>query len=274
MINIMYSIMEFTIAPEKSRIFVTLLDILSSIMDEVNIEFRKNEIYIQTMDSGRISLFELVIKEDWFDKYEVTDTVVLGIKLSIINKILNCRHSTQSINVKYNSDNEDKIDISLIDGTKGSFNKFYQTNLYDYDVELLNIPEVEADAVFTMNSITLFKLFDQLKHFGDNITIGCNHSSIQIETIESEDFTEMKVEIPEVDIVEYSVVEDETINVEYAISPLCKALSIARLSKDSTISDNFTIHVSKESPIMIEFNLVGESNIRFWIAPKISLSDD
>ena len=266
--------MEFTIAPEKSRIFVTLWDILSSIVDDLNIEFRKNEIYIQTMDSGRISLFELVLKDDWFEKYEVTDTVVLGIKLSIINKILNCRHSTQSINIQYSADNEDKIDISLIDGTKGSFNKYYQTNVYDFDVELLNIPEVEADAEFTINSITLFKLFDQLKHFGDNITLECNQSSIQIETIESEDFTEMKVEIPEDDIVEYSVVEDETIKVEYAISPICKALNIARLSKDHTISDNFTIHVSKESPVMIEFNLFGESNIKFWIAPKISLSDD
>ena len=270
----MYSIMEFTIAPEKSRIFATLLDILSSIVDELNIEFRKNEIYIQTMDSGRISLFELVLKDDWFEKYEVTDTVVLGIKLSIVNKILNCRHPTQSINIQFSSDNEDKIDISLINGTKGSFNKYYQTNVYDFDVELLNIPEVEADAEFTINSITLFKLFDQLKHFGDNITIECNQSSIQIETVESEDFTEMKVEIPEDDIVEYSVVEDETIKVEYAIAPICKSLSVARLSKDHTISDDFTVYVSKESPIMIEFNLVGDSSIKFWIAPKISLSDD
>jgi proliferating cell nuclear antigen len=266
--------MEFTIDPAKSRIFATLLDILSSIVDDLNIEFRENEIYIQTMDSGRISLFELVLKSDWFEKYEVNETTVLGVKLSIINKILNCRNTSQSINIQFNPDNEDKIDISLINGDKGSFDKYYQTNVYDFDCELLNIPEVDADAEFTINSITLFKLFDQLKHFGDNITIECNQSDIQIETIESEDFTEMKVKIPEEDIVEYSVVEDETVKVEYAISPICKSLSVARLSKDHTISDNFTIYVSKESPIMIEFNLFGESSIKFWIAPKISLSDD
>ena len=226
------------------------------------------------MDSGRISLFELVLKKDWFEKYEVEETIVLGVKLSIINKILNCRHPTQSINFSYDKDNEDKIDISLIDGTKGSFNKYYQTNVYDFDCELLNIPEVDADAEFSINSITLFKLFEQLKHFGDNITIECNEKNIKIETIESEDFTEMKVEIPEDDIVEYSVVEDETIKVEYAIAPICKSLCVARLSKDPSISDNFTLYVSKDSPIMIEFNLFGESSIKFWIAPKISLDDD
>ena len=266
--------MKFVIDPAKSRIFATLFDILSSIVDELNIEFRKNEIYIQTMDSARISLFELVLKEDWFETYDVEESVVIGVKLSIINKILNCRHPTQSIEFEFSGVNDDKLDISLVNGGKGTFNKFYQTSVYEFDSELLSIPEVDADAEFTINSITIFKLFEQLKQFGDNITINCDEKNIQIKTIESEDFTGMKVNIPEDDIVEYSVIEDETINVEYSIMPISKAFSLARLSKDANISDNFSIYVSKESPIMIEFNLFGESNIKFWVAPKISLDDD
>ena len=89
--------MNFIINPQKSRIIATLFDILSSIVDDLNIEFRENEIYIQTMDTGRISLFELVLKNDWFEKYEIEKPIVLGVKLSIINKILNCRHPTQYI---------------------------------------------------------------------------------------------------------------------------------------------------------------------------------
>ena len=266
--------MKFVIDSLKSRIFATLFDIVSSIVDELNIEFRKNEIYIQTMDSGRISLFELVLKEDWFETYDVQESLVIGVKLSIINKILNCRHPTQSIVFEISDDSEDKLDISLVNGGKGTFNKFYQTSVYEFDSELLSIPEVDADAEFSINSITMFKLFEQLKQFGDNITIKCNESNIQIQTIEGEDFTEMKVDIPEEDIVEYSVVEDETINVEYSITPICKAFSIARLSKDPIISDNFSIYVSKDTPIMIEFKLFGDSSIKFWVAPKISLDDN
>ena len=44
------------------------------------------------MDTGRISLFELVLKQDWFKNYKVEKSIVVGVKLSIINKILNCRH--------------------------------------------------------------------------------------------------------------------------------------------------------------------------------------
>jgi len=264
--------MEFVIGPSKSRIFATLLEIISSIVDEINIEFRDKEIYIQTMDTGRISLFELVLKNDWFEKYEIEKPIVLGVKLSIINKILNCRHPTQYITFE-NLNSEDKLDISLINGGKGTFNKYYQTSVYDFDSELLNIPEVDADAEFTINSITMFKLFEQLKNFGDNITIKCDESNIEINTIDSEDFAGMKVVIPEDDIVEYSVIEDEKISVEYAIAPICKAFNIARLSKDPTVSDDFNIYVSKETPIMIEFKLFGDSTIKFWVAPKISLDD-
>lgn len=266
--------MKFVVDNTKSRIFATLFDILSSIVDEMNIEFRENEIYIQTMDSGRISLFELVLKEEWFETYDVDKPVVIGVKLSTINKILNCRHPSQSIEIELSDEDEDKLDISLVNGGKGTFNKYYQTSVYEFDCELLNIPEVDADAEFTINSITMFKLFEQLKQFGDNITITCDDSNIKIKTIEGEDFTGMTVDIPEDDILEYSVVEDETIKVEYSITPLCKAFSVARLSKDATISDNFSIYVSKETPIMIEFKLFEDSSIKFWVAPKISMDDD
>ena len=265
--------MNINIGNEKSKIFATLLDILSCIVDEVNIEFRKNEIYIQTMDSGRISLFELILKDDWFETYDVEKSTVVGVKLSIINKILNCRHPSQSIHFEYTEDNDDKLDISLVDGGKGTFNKYYQTSVYDFDNELLNLPEVDADAEFTINSITIFKLFEQLKQFGENININCNEKEIKVKTVEGEDFTGMTVVIPEDDIVEYSVVENESINVEYAISPICKAFSMARLSKDPNISDDFGIYISNDSPIMIEFKLIGDSVIKFWVAPKISLDD-
>ena len=118
--------MKIVIDSTKSRIFATLFEILSSIIDEVNIEFRENEIYIQTMDSVRISLFELVLKEEWFKTYDIDKSIVIGVKLSVINKILNCTHPTQSIVFVY-IDDKDKLDISLTHGAKGTFNKYYQS---------------------------------------------------------------------------------------------------------------------------------------------------
>ena len=266
--------MRVLINAEKSRIFATLFEIISNIIDGLSIEFQDDNLYIQTMDSSRISLFELKLTKEWFDVYDVTENSVLGVKLSIINKILNCRAPSQSIQFEFTGSDSDKLDISLIDGTKGNYDKFYQTSVYDFDIEQLSIPETEADSEFTINSITLFKLFEQLKQFGENIKINCNSEDITICTNEGEDFTGMKVKIPEDDIIEYSVIEDEEVVVEYNIIPICKAFSVARLSKAADISDNFTVHLSREAPVMIVFNMFESSSIKFWVAPKISMDDD
>ena len=79
--------MQITLNPNKSRIFTTLIDILSHIVDETNIEFRDNCLFIQAMDTSKISLFELTLSKDWFDNYTTEKNIVIGIKFSIINKI-------------------------------------------------------------------------------------------------------------------------------------------------------------------------------------------
>ena len=265
--------MKITINPKNSRIFATLLDILSNIVDELNIEFQTDKIYIQTMDTGRISLFELILDREWFECFEVEKNTVIGLKLSIINKILNCRDPSQSIEFQFDKETSDKIKISLLDGSKGTFNKTYETSVYDFENDHLSIPAVDADAELTIDSIVMYKLFEQLKNFGDNIKISCNEDDIRIETIESADFTGMKVEIPEDDILEYSIIEDANVIVEYHITPICKALAIARLSKDDNITNELNIYISPDSPIMIKFNMFKKSSVTFWIAPKLSLDN-
>ena len=263
--------MQITLNPNKSRIFTTLIDILSHIVDETNIEFRDDGLFIQTMDTSKISLFELTLSKDWFDNYTTEKNIVIGIKFSIINKILNCRNPSQSIELSCDSDETDKIDISLINGGVGVFDKYFQTNLYDFDYDMLNITHNEYDAEFCIDAIVFYKLFDQLKQFGETIKFICGQENIVLETLGDDDFTGMKINIPEKDIIEYSVVEEDDIRVDYNINLIHKALSIARLSKDPTISDNIKIYVSTEAPVMIEFNICENCYIKFWIAPKLNI---
>ena len=259
------------ISPTKSRIFTTMVELLSSIVDEMNIDFNNNKMYIQTMDSSRISLFEMTLDSNWFEEYNVTKNICAGVKLSIIHKILNCRDNSQSISIEIDDEDIDKINISLTDGDN-SFDKYYETTLYNFDYEHLAVPEVDGDAEFSINSIVVFKLFDQLKKFGENVKFKCGQEKIILNTSDSEDFTGMKVTIPEEDILEYSVIEDD-VEVEYSIDPLHKAFAIARLSKDPSITNDFKISVSIESPIVIEFDMFENSSIKFWIAPKMILDD-
>ena len=65
----------------KSGIFTTMIEIVSSVIDDVNIEFTSERFYIQSMDSSRISLIELSVGNGWFTEYNSKQGITIGIKL-------------------------------------------------------------------------------------------------------------------------------------------------------------------------------------------------
>ena len=71
----------------KCKRFQTLFQLLSTICDDVNINVREKEMFIQGMDTGHICLFELTLTSEWFDEfnYEKTNSIY-GVKLVFYQK--------------------------------------------------------------------------------------------------------------------------------------------------------------------------------------------
>ena len=149
--------MEFTINTlSKAEIFSGIFQNLRTFVDNVNIQFSKDGLNMQTMDNARVSVFELNIPADWFDEYscELEDGVVLGISSNIASKILNARDKEQQIKFTYENSKKDHlyVDFSTTNKTKTIFDKSFEMPLVDMDEETLQIPEIEYSAEFSLNS--------------------------------------------------------------------------------------------------------------------------
>ena len=256
--------------PAKLDIFSQMLQNVKVFSDKVNILFDENGLFLQTMDSARVSIFEMHIPAPWFDKYSVSGSVVLGISTTILFKILNARDKQQTICMEYESEGKDSLSLYFESEKKDAkvFDKQFQVPLIDMDVETMEIPAIEYSAEFSLSSATFASLITQLKMFGETLEIECCEENIILFS-HSTDNGKMSVEIKNEDLTEFSIMEGEQLNMSFSLNYLHNFCAYSKITKD------IELKLAPEYPLRLDYVLGVEKGpyIRFYLAPKISDSD-
>uniref|UniRef100_A0A6C0KEM0 Proliferating cell nuclear antigen PCNA N-terminal domain-containing protein n=1 Tax=viral metagenome TaxID=1070528 RepID=A0A6C0KEM0_9ZZZZ len=248
---------------EKCKNFNNIISILSNVIDEINMTFEEDHLYVQCMDDSHICLVELKLMSDWFSEFKCDETVNIGIKLSILTKILSCYQDQQQITFNYENET-DKINISFINGEKcKAIEKHFETVIFDYDYDTLEIHDTEYQLDITIESVLLKKLIDQLSSFGNKVTFTCDDETIVLCNSESLNNTVMKVNIDITDLDEYSIEENTVVNETFDIKLM------QRITNFSKIANLTKIGLSRELPIHLTYSLDDNSSIQFWVAPVI-----
>ena len=126
----------------------------------------------------------------------------------------------------------------------------------------LDIPKVDYDVEFTIPSKKLVDVLLELNTFGSDLNIKCSETLVELNA--NGDFTKLKVNIPIDDLDEYVINEGEDINISFSLNHLSKMCASMKLS--STIN----VALSLTNPMLLKYNLGDDSNVSFFIAPKIS----
>jgi len=251
---------------KKINIFTNIFKNLTVFGEEYNLSFTSNGFYMQGMDDGHISLFEIKLHSSWFDKYVVKKDWTIGVKIDILAKILNGINN-QTLVFTMN-ENEDTLNIDL----KGDITQTFCINIMDIDTQLLELPKsAEWTADFEIKS----KLFDDLikQHglFGDTITVKCSEEQLElisICTITGSMNTKIKFD----DLEEYCIEEDKKLKVSYSMK------YVSCMTRFSELSNNVCVNISDSLPMRMLFILQSDSKIEskedenimaFYLAPKI-----
>lgn len=250
----------------KAEQFAALFQHIRVFTEHVNIMFEKERMYLQTMDSSRISIIELTLPSTWFDEYEHTNpsAISLGVSSTMLFKILNTREKGQETQLLFDTENEDKLFINFTCEDTTVFNKKFEMPLMDIEYELMSIPDTTSQAEFSIPSSTFATLIGQLKIFGDTLEITCSEENIILHSI-SQESGKMLVEIGIDDLTTYSINEGETIQLSFSLNALHNICLYHKLVKD------MEIHLTGNFPMKVLFNL-GEENaeMSIYLAPKIN----
>jgi proliferating cell nuclear antigen PCNA len=252
----------------KKALFTYLFQTLKHCTNTVNVHFNSNHIHIQGLDASHICMFNVNIQQSWFDTYTVLNPAHISFDTHTFHTIISSCQDSNNIYIRYDETiDSDYLHIDLLSPVNSNasireFNKYFKLPLSDYEYEYMNTPKIEYDAEFAINSKSICEIISQMMIFGSDINVKCSEE--QIHLITNGITGDMMVNIPIDDLSAYSVVEGDIIDLKYSLS------SIHKMCLTNKLSSEIMFYISNDYPMKIEYDLGNNSNLVFYVAPKIS----
>jgi len=251
---------------QKAECFSGLFQHIRLFTEHINIMFETDKVYFQSMDSSRVSIFELYLPATWFDTYEHThDTAVaIGISSTLLFKILNTREKGQETKLVFDGEQSDKLFVDFTCENPAIFDKKFEIPLMDLEQDVMQIPEMDSQAEFSLCSTNFSNLINQLKLFGDTLEIECTEEKIKLHSV-SQDAGKMQVEIDINELTEYAIEENETVKLSFSLTILHNVCMYSKISK------NVNLYLKDNFPMKICYALGdNDAKLTFYLAPKMS----
>lgn len=241
--------------------FCSIFQHIKLFTEHINLTFDNERLYMQSMDSGNITIVELVLPKTWFDKYLINNSsIVLGINANIFHKVLSVREKGQKVRLLVDQSKNDKLCIEFTGNDTNTFDKRFELPLMDIDSDLLAIPEFNKDVIINFESSKFSSMINQMTIFNDTVDFHCSPDKIICKSCGNES-GKMEVTIGS-EFIEKSV-KDE-INLGFALHKLHDICMYSKLSKKVVIS------LTECFPIQIMYTIGDtEGKMFFYLAPKI-----
>jgi proliferating cell nuclear antigen len=266
----------------KADIFVSLFQYISKFTENMNLMFETDRFYMQSINTSHVVILEICLPKEWFDVYEIQEgPVTIGVHTSLFYKVLKKREKTQQIHFCYKGTDKDRLEfyfttneIVHVTEEKESikskkedeliFDKDFEIPLINIEEELLSIPNMDYQAELSLSTDKFANLISQLKDFGETLEIECSEDKITLSAHSSENgkmITRILIE----DLTEFSIEENEIIQMEFALKYLYDICLYQKISK------TIEIKISKDFPmrIMYPLGIEQDATFLFYLAPKM-----
>jgi proliferating cell nuclear antigen len=257
---------------DKPTHFKNIIASIAEFIQEINLSFRNEGIVAQAMDSSHISLVNLNISSEYFEKYEIEEECDIGIRLNLFHKILKCCDSDK-IGIEV-VNNGDKMNIEFIGKNKSE----YELNLMDIEMDNLGIPDTDYHYILHKSYKSMSTLMKKIAVLaGSEIEFIVSDNIFKVKTKDDEDLIQSVFTVAnegeDEDEDETNFIVSEDADTDEKLLLTFSFTHIQKFFKISGLSNNVTISFMNDVPLRVSYNFEG-GEIEFYLAPKINDDDD
>ena len=238
----------------QASAFKSTFEVLKDILNDVNIYFRPDGLYVVTLDTARTSLVDMYLAADNFEEYHCDqEEIIAGINISNTFKLLKTITNNDVLRIEINS--KEYMDIEIFSETKKTNTKF-QLKLLDINESRIEVPVVEMTTITTLPSADFQRLCRDMSNIGTDIEIKRQGTEIRFKCEGDFANQETSIECPG---------ESPTISGLYSL----KYLNIFTKATSMCASVQI-IQETGNRFLILKYNVANLGELKFYLATKVS----
>lgn len=238
----------------QASAFKSTFEVLKDILNDVNIYFKPDGMYIITLDTARTSLIDMFLSADNFEEYVCEqDEVIAGINISNTFKLLKTITNNDVLKIEINS--KEYMNIEIISDVKKTKTKF-QLKLLDINESRIEVPEVSMTSVTTLPSADFQRLCRDMSNIGTDIEITRVDDKLHLKCEGDFANQETSIDCPDKSPKISGVYSLRYMNIFTKATSMCSSVQIMQEE-----SNRF---------LVLKYNVANLGDLKFYLATKVS----
>jgi proliferating cell nuclear antigen len=238
----------------QASAFKSTFEVLKDILNDVNIYFRPQGMYIVTLDTARTSLIDIFLAADNFEEYKCEqEEIIAGINISNTFKLLKTITNNDVLKIEIKS--KEHMNIEISSEAKNTNTKF-QLKLLDINESRIEVPDIEMTTITTLPSVDFQRLCRDMSNIGTDIEIKRSGKEIKFKC--DGDFANQETSIECLD-------DSPTITGLYSL----KYLNIFTKATSMCASVQI-IQENGNRFLILKYNVANLGELKFYLATKVS----
>ena len=227
-------------------------EVLKDILNDVNIYFKPDGMYIVTLDTARTSLVDMFLSADNFEEYECEHDIIAGINVSNTFKLLKSITNNDVLVININS--KEYMNIEIHSEAKKTSTKF-ALKLLDINENQIEVPNVNMTTITPMASSDFQRICRDMYNIGTNIEITREGTNLKL--LCNGDFANQETDIQ-------CTEESDKISGVYSL----RYMNI--FTKATSMCSTVQIMQEEQNRFLIlKYNVANLGYLKFYLATKV-----
>ena len=227
-------------------------EVLKDILNDVNIYFKPDGMYIVTLDTARTSLVDMFLSADNFEEYECEHDIIAGINVSNTFKLLKSITNNDVLVININS--KEYMNIEIHSEAKKTSTKF-ALKLLDINENQIEVPNVNMTTITPMASSDFQRICRDMYNIGTNIEITREGTNLKL--LCNGDFANQETDIQ-------CTEESDKISGVYSL----RYMNI--FTKATSMCSTAQIMQEEQNRFLIlKYNVANLGDLKFYLATKV-----
>ena len=227
-------------------------EVLKDILNDVNIYFKPDGMYIVTLDTARTSLVDMFLSADNFEEYSCDSDMIAGINVSNTFKLLKSITNNDVLVISINC--KEFMNIEIHNESKKTCTKF-ALKLLDINENQIEVPDMTMTTITHMASVDFQRICRDMHNIGNIIEITREDKKLKLQC--KGDFANQETEIE-------CMEESPKISGEYSL----RYMNI--FTKATSMCSTVQIMQEEQNRFLIlKYNVANLGELKFYLASRV-----